>query len=433
MTADTASFLDRPPLRSRPAPEVEVLVHPEARFKRLHLELALDRPLDGRRAARTLLLEVLQQGSRDFPSQLALARRLQELWGAEMELEAGRIAECHRSTLHLSAVGERFLPPGEEVLPGLLDLVRSVLERPARGAGGSPFREEVVERERGLLLRRIRNLPDDRASWASERFLHHLCRDEPYGRPPWGTEEEVAALGAGDLEEARRDLLEHGSLLVVAAGPVQPERLQDLLEPPPGGAGAREAPPEPVLRRPEELREVQESLPVDQARFHFGFRFPPPADGPGWEALSLACSILGGGAHGRLFRIVREERSLAYGIYSVLHSRKGILAVEAGIDASRREEVRDEVLRQVRALAAGEFSAEELETARAHLLDGLRSLAEHPVSVARFWIRERQLGLQRTPAERARQLLETGPEAVAEAASRWLPDLVYLLGPEGRS
>ncbi len=429
------ALLDRPPQILHPAPGLELLHLHEPRFKRALLQLFLDRPLDdGLSPARSLLARVLEQGTVSLPTQMHLTRREEELYGSSVGVDGERLSETHRVRLDLGWVGERFLPAGAGVEAGMLALGRELLEEPQRDAQGA-FPAATVERERTQLARRIRSLPDDRDAYARDRFLRTLCPDEPYGTPPWGSEEAVLGLGAAELEEARSALLDGARISAVVVGPADAQRVGEALAAwfgPGGPRGDRERtePPAPQLRTPGALREVREELPVDQARFHFGFRFRPPADAAAFEALALANAILGGGAQGRLFRIVREERSLCYGISSSVRSRKGILAVGAGIDARSYAEVRDEVLEQVRVVAAGGWTEQEEASARAGVRNWLDSLGDSPGGVAQFLERERLLGFRRTPAQRAADSAAVGREAIAAAAAAWQPDLVYLLaGP----
>ncbi|MBL7009487.1 MAG: insulinase family protein [Planctomycetes bacterium] len=426
------ALLDRAPQILHPAPDLELLYLPEPRFKRALLQLHFDQPLaDGSSPARTLLCRVLEQGTRGLPTQMHLTRREEQLYGASVGVDGERLSEVHRVHLSLAWVGERFLPAGSDVEEGILGLGRELLEDPCRDPGGS-FPEATVVRERDQLVRRIRSLQDDRDSYARERFVAEMCAGEPFGTPPWGTEEQVLELGSESLEDARSGMLDGASLSALLVGPVLPQRAMEQLSEWFGaggvrGGGPRPLPPAPLLKRPRELREVREELAVDQARFQFGFRFQPPEDAAAFEALSLASSILGGGSHGRLFRIVREERSLCYGIYSTVRTRKGILAVGAGIDAGSYEEVRDEVLKQVAVVAAGGWREEEEHAARASVLNRLDSLGDSPGAVAQFIERERLLGFRRSPARRAQDLSAVTREQIAAAAAGWQPDLVYLL------
>lgn len=413
----------------RVAPGVEFLGLRDERFKRTLLRVHWELPLDAVSPARTLLLQVLEQGSAAHPRRLDLARSLQEAYGADLDFGAERSGECHQAVLRLSCVGERFLPTGERALPGLLLLAREMLDQPRRGPDGAPFDSEVLERERAQLLRRIAALRDDRSAWAEQRFLEAMCAGEPYARAPWGTEDEVAALTGAALEAARVALLRDARVVAVMVGPDDPDTAADFLgawfrgraEPPPATA--------PVARHPGARRHLREELLTDQARFHAGFRCAMPADPAAREALALAVSVLGGGVHGRLFRIVREQRSQAYSIHAQLRARKGLMTVEAGLDAAHAASVRDEVDAQVADLQRHGAGGEELEHARRSLCDRLLGLADQPSAVASYLARERALGLARTPAQRVALLEQLGAEDVAAAARRWIPDLDYLLAP----
>ena len=334
-----------------------------------------------------------------------------------MSVSDDRVAEHHRVTLRLSWVGERFLPDGTRILPELLELVRGLLWEPLRGADGAPFMSALVERERGQLLHEIASLQDDRSRWAQQRFLDHLCAGEAYGLQPWDSPEAVAAVTLEDLERERRRLLEEASVSIVAVGPDGLDHLEPWAAECFGGRPAGEPLPQVELRAAGEFREVREELTMEQAQFHLGYRYQPPTDLAGRSAMALAAAVLGGGAHGRLFREVREERSLAYGIGAALRSMKGLMTVSAGIDGEAYAEVRDAVRAAVAALASDGPTAEELERARTNARDRLLALGDGPAATLGYLDRELLLGSGFTPAARAAALEEVDAAAVAAAAA----------------
>lgn len=402
---------------------------PDARFKRALLHVHAEVALDEGCAARTLLAAVLPHGTARHPGRLAIAQALQAAYGAELDLGLERSGETHQAVLRLSWVGERFLPAGAAVLPDLLGLAREMLEQPRRGPGGEPFEPEALARESAQLLRRIRALRDDRGAWAEQRFLETMCAGEPYARPHWGTEDEVAALTPAAVEAERLRLLRNARITAVLVGPADPAPVAAFLAAWFGGRAEPPACAPAVQRVPAARRRLREELPGDQARFFAGWRCPMPEDPAAREALAMATSILGGGVHSRLFRIVREERSQAYSIHAQLRARKGLLTIEAGLDAENADSVAEECDRQIRSLRESGPTAEELDQARRGLEDRLRSLADRPAAYAGYLARERALGLARSPAERLRLLAGVDAAQVAAAAALWREDTVYLLAP----
>ena len=109
------------------APEADLLFLPEPRLKRALLQIDFDRPLDALSPARTLLAQVLEQGSAKHPSRMHLAQRQEELFGASVSFGGLRAAEKHRMRVQAGWVGERFLPADETIAVDVLGLAREVL------------------------------------------------------------------------------------------------------------------------------------------------------------------------------------------------------------------------------------------------------------------------------------------------------------------
>jgi len=127
---------------------------------------------------------------------------------------------------------------------------------------------------------------------------------------------------------------------------------------------------------------------------------------------------------------VREQKSLAYGIYAMQRARKGLVTVAAGIDASAYQEVRQEVDAQLRDLQENGPTAEEMEMSLVNRLDRLRGLSDSGYELATYYVREHSLGLHRSPAQRAEILKDLQPQEIADAAKALVPDMVYLLSGE---
>jgi predicted Zn-dependent peptidase len=84
-------------------------------------------------------------------------------------------------------------------------------------------------------------------------------------------------------------------------------------------------------------------------------------------------TLLGGGMSSRLFQEIREKRGKAYSVYSFSSSYKdvGYLGVYAGTSVESAEEVVDLVIKELRKLAAGEITDEELNRTRGQLVGGM--------------------------------------------------------------
>jgi predicted Zn-dependent peptidase len=84
-------------------------------------------------------------------------------------------------------------------------------------------------------------------------------------------------------------------------------------------------------------------------------------------------SILGGGMSSRLFQEIRENRGLAYSVYSYLptYTDAGLVVVYAGTSEESVKEVIDLVLKEFKSLKTEPFKDGELETSKEQLKGNL--------------------------------------------------------------
>jgi predicted Zn-dependent peptidase len=140
-------------------------------------------------------------------------------------------------------------------------------------------------------------------------------------------------------------------------------------------------------------------------------------------------TVLGGGMSSRLFQTIREERGLAYAIFSDLnpYSDTGSLCVFAGTSAARAVQVVDLVMAEFARLKHEPLPADELRRAKdqlkGNLLLSLESSTSRMSNLARqqmyfnYFFGEQEI-LDRVEAVTAEQVMEMAttlfrPEAVA--------------------
>jgi predicted Zn-dependent peptidase len=119
-----------------------------------------------------------------------------------------------------------------------------------------------------------------------------------------------------------------------------------------------------------------------------GVPAPPITDEDRYAALILN-TVLGGGMSSRLFQTIREERGMAYSIYSDLSPYRdtGTLCVYAGTSAGNALEVVDLILAEFRHLKETPLAQEELTRAKdqlkGNLLLGMESSTARMANLAR--------------------------------------------------
>lgn len=226
----------------------------------------------------------------------------------------------------------------------------------------SQIRDEHVATEREVILEELAMADDDPQDVGYETFLGQvLGPDTPVGRPVGGTKETVSALSAEAIREHYREHYTPENLVVSAVGDIDHDELAAMLTAqlrrggweladgvlpaphPLGDPGSQATPSREASRT---FRDAA-SVPVTRVRreteqnhiFLGGTGLC--ATDPDRHALSVLMSILGGGMSSRLFQHVREERGLAYSVYSFSagYRHEGLFGMYAACRPSRSAEV----------------------------------------------------------------------------------------------
>ncbi len=224
---------------------------------------------------------------------------------------------------------------------------------------------EDAATERQVILDEIAMYEDIGEELAHEALCAALWEGSPLGRPICGTRETVAALGAEDLRRYIQTQYTPERLIVVVAGGFDREAVLACLR---GGLGALpRGGGRPQADRPR-FRSALALRPKEFEQVSLELAFPGiPAGDSRRYAMMLLQYIVGGGVSSRLFQRLREERGLAYSVYSShdAQTNAGLFTVSAGVAPERQTEALEEIRRVLSGLLEEGITPAELERARA--------------------------------------------------------------------
>jgi len=249
----------------------------------------------------------------------------------------------------------------------------------------SVLRAPDLEAERRVILEEINVHEDTPDELVHDLFTEVLWPGHPLGRPVLGTRQSIHGASRDQVRRFYRRHYVPGNLVVVAAGSVDHDALLDLLRlhmdtgpvraEGPSAFTVRQGgrPPEPSGRSLVKRRKTEQAhvcLGTNGLSRHDPDRF----------ALGVVNVALGGGMSSRLFQEVREQRGLAYSVYSYhsMYTEAGIFCAYVGTTPGRAQEVVDLVRRELHDVAADGLTAEEFERAKGHVKGALVLSQEDP-------------------------------------------------------
>ena len=407
------------------------------KFKTGILRAHLLTPLDRETAAQNALIpSVLRRGTVRYPDMGALGARLDELYGARLEPSVRKLGEIQC----VGFVADFVETPGQDVLEDMAALLGEVLLSP--NTRGGLLLPKYVESEREKLLQDIRARVNDRAEYARQRLIELMCPGEAYAVDGLGDEDTAGDIGYVALTRHYKALLAAGPIEIFYCGAADETRvaaaMKDALAMLPRGELDFDIGTDIRMNTVEETaRAFTEEMDVGQGKLVLGYRLGDAMEDPDMAALRVMNYILGDPAgasyvSSKLFLQVRERQSLCYYVDSELDLMKGLMIVASGIDPADHEKALAEIGRQVQAVKDGDFTDDELRTARAGLSARMLSLTDDPARLEKFWLEQNVLGLDYGPEELAALALDVTREDVIKAAAGIECDGVYFLrGAEG--
>jgi len=212
-----------------------------------------------------------------------------------------------------------------------LEILGDVLTAPA-------LRPAEVEAERQVIVEEIlMNLdaPEDRVHTALSKAVFG---DHPLGREVLGDISTVEAITRDDIAEFFSRWYRPATMVITAAGRLKHQQVVEAVAAGLGAGSGGEVPAR-ITPPPAVAAVVVERDDTEQAHLCLGWRSLSNGDDDRW-AMSVANQVLGGGMASRLFQEVREERGLAYSVYShpTAFEDSGYLTIYCGTAPKRARE-----------------------------------------------------------------------------------------------
>jgi zinc protease len=147
-------------------------------------------------------------------------------------------------------------------------------------------------------------------------------------------------------------------------------------------------------------REVHREFPTELTHLSLAWHIPEVTN-PDVPALDLLSTILGDGRSSRLYRRVREEAGLAFGIgaFSYTPGDPGLFGIDATVDPKKREAAEQLVMGIVDEVKQAGVTAEELTKAKkillSHHLGALTTMRGQASDIGSNWLLTRNLNFSR--------------------------------------
>jgi zinc protease len=304
---------------------------------------------------------LMQYGVRGDKGSLSEAQIADEI--ADLGANIGLSVSGERATLRIRSLSRK------DLRDRAVQLAAAMLSAPA-------YESNIVEREKQRTITNLREAETKPDFVLSRRFMKLIYGDYPLANSP--TVKSVGAVSAADLSQFHKQFYRGDRMIISIVGDVDRTQANEIIHallqkiPQSGPAIAQlpelqRSPVEPLAQR--EIR-----IPFDSQQAHIAMGMTAVSrSNPDYFPLLVGNYILGGGGFvSRLMNEVREQRGLAYSVFSYFAPGKENGIFQAGLQtkndqATQALEVMSSTIEQF--IADGPSST-ELLAAKSNLING---------------------------------------------------------------
>jgi predicted Zn-dependent peptidase len=262
----------------------------------------------------------------------------------------------------------------DEHVPRAFDILADLVKNPL-------FEPDHIAKERHVVQEEIKMVEDTPDDLVHEIFTQTYWRGHALGRPILGTRQTVGRFDRRRVADYFRRHYTPGNMIVAAAGHASHAGIVDLVakefEKIPSGRPMA-ADPLPLAHPHIRHRRKED---IEQVHICLGAPAYPQTHEKRYACYVLN-TVLGGGMSSRLFQTIREQRGLAYAIFSNLNSFRdvGCLSVYAGTAIGNARKVVQLIVEEFRRMKEKPLDAEELQRAKDYLKGSLLLSLESTMS-----------------------------------------------------
>ncbi len=257
-------------------------------------------------------------------------------------------------------------------LPLAIDVLCDVISSPLLDAAD-------VETERAVILEEIAMHDDEPGEEVHDQFVQALFGEHPLGQLISGTEETITAMTREQIADFYHGRYKAPEIVLAAAGNLDHDQVVTLVR-----AALRDtaltrgdAQPAPVRSPGAGVATQSGRLTIvekdtEQAHLLLGCPSMNRFDERRF-AMGVLNNVIGGGMSSRLFQQIREERGLAYAVYSYTSqfADAGLFGVYAGCNPAKADEVVRIIQGELARVAAEGITDEELARGKGMFKGGL--------------------------------------------------------------
>lgn len=365
-----------------------------------------------------LIPTVLKRGCEKYNNQLEISKKLEEMYDATFGIGITKVGNNEVLKFYLESLNNNYLPNNEDLSKTSIEMLLNIVMNPYLVNG--KFDDDYVEQEKENLKKVIESRKDNKDTYATNRLLEEMFKEEPYGLYKFGNIDEIDNITSEKLYEKYKELIKNSEKYLYIVGDVENLNIESYNIDEKEITISKEFP----VKVSEKENIVKEQMDVTQGKLVIGLNTPNNKQ----EVIALYNTILGKGANSKLFLNVREKEGLAYSAGSTYLKRNNAIIISTGIEVSKYNKAVEVIKNQLKDMENGNITEKEMKDAKQFINAGLNLINESSENMIEYRF-DKDLYNEEIDIEKYRKKIEEiKKEDIVKVAKQIKIDTIYFLG-----
>lgn len=332
----------------------------------------------------SLLSKMLKNATADYPSMRQLNIYAENLYGCGYDVSISKRGNIQSIVSSVNVIADKFT--GESCESSAMELMLDLIFKPY--IKNDEFNLEYLINQKNNLADDIDGLINDKRSYANIRCIEEMCVGEPNAVVEIGYKEDFDLITPKSLCEHYNKIIYSSPIDIFVVGDVNATQILECLK---KYLSAFNFDISPIKieyseGKVKDVKFVNDKLDVNQGKLALGLRTGVNVKNDLYYALLVGNSILGSGAHSKLFNNVREKMSLCYYAYSRLDKYNSLMLIGSGIEFDKYEETKTAILAELDNVKNGNFTDDEMNIAKEYIISSYRSYEDSPGALVDYYV-----------------------------------------------
>ncbi|NLM62836.1 MAG: insulinase family protein [Mollicutes bacterium] len=374
---------------------------------------------------RRLLVEILTESSRKYPTQRDLIIALEDLYNLKLSQSIKLDGTYSVISFMAQFLNEKYTEKGmlEKSILFLFDIIFDP------DFENGKFKESNLKKAKNRLIEIIKENEKDPTFYANSRMVKIMGAKEPYSFSVNGYIEEIDNINTTNLTKYYKQVLHSDIVDIFIIGNVDPKNIKAIIQKNFGINTIKKQGENPFYEHQKfrkRARKQKEDYDSYQTKLVIGAKIAPLTDFERKYVAFVYNFILGGSPDSKLFRTVREQHSLCYSISSRIRILQNLLIINAGIDKENIEKTVRLIRKEMNSILKGIFEDSDIEKAKINFKNFLQETMDDPYSIIRYYVEQEYYNFDLIET-RIKKIDEVDRQKVIEFAKKIHVDTIFAL------